>query len=25
LTIGASGVADHVLHGDMLGSCESNA
>src|SRR5688572_12226266 len=22
LTIGASGVADHVLHGDMLGSCE---
>ena len=23
LTIGASGVADHVLHGDMLGSCES--
>jgi hypothetical protein len=24
LTIGASGVADHVLHGDMLGSCESS-
>ena len=23
LTIGLSGVADHVLHGDMLGSCES--
>jgi hypothetical protein len=22
LTIGVSGVADHVLHGDMLGSCE---
>ena len=22
LTIGASGVADHVLHGDMLGNCE---
>jgi len=25
LTIGASGVADHLLHGDMLGSCESNS
>jgi len=24
LTIGASGVADHVSHGDMLGSCESS-
>ena len=23
LTIGNSGVADHLLHGDMLGSCES--
>ena len=22
LTIGSSGVADHLLHGDMLGSCE---
>ena len=24
LTIGSPGVADHLLHGDMLGSCESN-
>ena len=24
LTIGSSGVADHLLHGDMLGSCEPN-
>ena len=24
LTIGNGGVADHLLHGDMLGSCESN-
>ena len=24
LTIGASGVVDHLLHGDMLGSCESS-
>jgi hypothetical protein len=23
LTIGSTGVADHLLHGDMLGSCES--
>jgi CHRD domain len=25
LTIGSSGVADHLGHGDMLGSCESNS
>jgi len=25
LTIGNSGVADHLGHGDMLGSCESNS
>ena len=25
LTIGNSGVADHLLHGDMLGSCEPNS
>ena len=25
LTIGSSGVADHLLHGDMLGSCGSNS
>ena len=25
LTIGSSGVADHLQHGDMLGSCEGNS
>ena len=25
LTIGSSGVADHLLHGDMLGSCEAGS
>jgi hypothetical protein len=25
LTIAGPGVADHLLHGDMLGSCESNS
>lgn len=25
LTIGTSGVADHVLHGDMLGGCEPSS
>ena len=25
LTIGNSGVADHLLHGDMLGSCQSSS